>query len=146
MKNILFVSHSAELNGAELWLLDTLKTARPRRLCSVLDRSAAAAGSQRPAKSLESTTRAVPMKWWITEKSTSGGNRSPGPGTRRASDGSRRLSDEKDRPGFHEFGGDVRRRQGGARKRAFPTSGRSTSSCGGANPLLHYLFGRRALV
>jgi len=67
MRNLLFVSHSAELNGAELWLLGTLRT---------LDR-----GKYRPlliiprpgplaeaVRRLGIETQVVPMKWWLTEK------------------------------------------------------------------------------
>lgn len=67
MKNVLFVSHSAELNGAELWLLETLKR---------LDRNAYAPSLIVPrpgslpdaAVEMGIRTDIVPMKWWITEK------------------------------------------------------------------------------
>lgn len=68
MKNILFVSHSAELNGAELWLLETLRG---------LDRTKYAARLLVPrpgpladaCRSLGLEVRVVSMKWSITEKS-----------------------------------------------------------------------------
>jgi glycosyltransferase involved in cell wall biosynthesis len=68
MKTILFVSHSAELNGAELWLLETLRgldrgAYLPRLVVprpGPLANAARAAGVE---------TRVVPMKWSITEKS-----------------------------------------------------------------------------
>jgi len=68
MNNILFVSHSSELNGAELWLFDILKgldrgiyapfliVPRPGRL-------------EEAAREIGVETRIVPMKWWVTEKS-----------------------------------------------------------------------------
>jgi len=67
VKKVLFVSHSAELNGAELWLLETIKR---------LDRSsfAPALVVPRPGPLLEAVrdlgfeTFVVPMKWWITER------------------------------------------------------------------------------
>jgi glycosyltransferase involved in cell wall biosynthesis len=68
MKTILFVSHSAELNGAELWLLAVLRgldrgAYLPRLVVpgpGPLADAARAAGVE---------TRVVPMKWSITEKS-----------------------------------------------------------------------------
>lgn len=68
MKNILFISHSAELNGAELWLLETLKR---------LDRRSYAPSLivPRPGPLLDAAadlgleTFVVSMKWWITERS-----------------------------------------------------------------------------
>lgn len=68
MKNILFISHSAELNGAELWLLETLKR---------LDRRTYAPSLivPRPGPLLDAVadlgleTFVVSMKWWITERS-----------------------------------------------------------------------------
>jgi len=68
MKHILFVSHSAELNGAELWLLETIKR---------LDRRSYAPSLIVPrpgplhdtVTDLGLETFVVPMKWWITERS-----------------------------------------------------------------------------
>ena len=59
MKKILFVSHSAELNGAELWLLETLKRLdradSMRRLWSFRGRACSrmppGIGASRPASS-----------------------------------------------------------------------------------------------
>ncbi|HOI45565.1 MAG TPA: hypothetical protein PLX50_08130, partial [Candidatus Aminicenantes bacterium] len=68
MKNILFVSHSVELNGAELMLLQTLKNIDREKFRLFL-----AAPGKGPL--LEEAGRAgvwtfaVPMKWWLTEKS-----------------------------------------------------------------------------
>lgn len=67
MISVLFVSHSAELNGAELWLLETLRR---------LDRKAFAPAlvAPRPGPLLDEAEKAgvpveiVPMKWWVTEK------------------------------------------------------------------------------
>jgi len=68
MKTVLFVSHSSELNGAELWLLATLRGLdrgrfRPRLVVprpGPLEEAARARGIG---------TAIVPMKWSITEKS-----------------------------------------------------------------------------
>ena len=68
MKKILFISHSAELNGAELWLLETLQR---------LDRRSYAPSLAVPqpgplpdaVKDLGFDTFVIPMKWWITERS-----------------------------------------------------------------------------
>ncbi len=66
MKNILFVSHSSELNGAELWLLDTLKHINRQKygLHVVLPRPGFL---QEEIKILGVDTDIVRMKWWITE-------------------------------------------------------------------------------
>ncbi len=68
MKNILFVSHSAELNGAELWLLETLRgldrTKYAPRL--LVPRPGPLADA---CRSLGVEVRVVSMKWSITEKS-----------------------------------------------------------------------------
>lgn len=67
MSRILFVSHSPELNGAELWLLDTLRGLDRKRFEPILvlpgpgrfENAAKAAGIE---------TARVPLVWWITEK------------------------------------------------------------------------------
>ena len=66
MKNILFVSHSSELNGAELWLLDTIKKMDRQKygLHVVVPRAGLL---EEEAKLLGVDTEIVPMKWWITE-------------------------------------------------------------------------------
>lgn len=66
MKNILFVSHSSELNGAELWLLDTLKKLDRQKysLFLVVPRPGLL---EEEARFLGVQTEIVPMKWWITE-------------------------------------------------------------------------------
>ncbi|MFB0564776.1 MAG: glycosyltransferase family 4 protein [Candidatus Aminicenantaceae bacterium] len=65
--NILFVSHSAELNGAELMLLQTLQKINKQRfwpIC-VFPRK----GPLRDeARNIGLETEIVPMKWWITER------------------------------------------------------------------------------
>lgn len=68
MRKVLFISHSAELNGAELWLLETIKR---------LDRRfyAPSLAVPRPGLLPDAVrdqgfeTFVVPMKWWITERS-----------------------------------------------------------------------------
>jgi glycosyltransferase involved in cell wall biosynthesis len=67
MSRVLFVSHSPELNGSELWLLETLCGLDRKRFEPILvlpgpGRFEAAA----KASGIE-TTR-VPLVWWITEK------------------------------------------------------------------------------
>jgi glycosyltransferase involved in cell wall biosynthesis len=68
MKTILFVSHSAELNGAERWLLETLRglDRRSYRALLVLPRGGPLDG-EAAASGIE--TFVVPAKWWLTEKS-----------------------------------------------------------------------------
>jgi glycosyltransferase involved in cell wall biosynthesis len=68
MKNILFVSHSAELNGAELWLLETLRGLDRGKYLPMLvvPRPGPLAEA---ARALGVATRVVSMKWSITEKS-----------------------------------------------------------------------------
>jgi glycosyltransferase involved in cell wall biosynthesis len=68
MKKILFVSHSAELNGAELWLLETLKRLDRRSygLSLIVPRQGPLLNA---AADLGLETHVVPMKWWITERS-----------------------------------------------------------------------------
>jgi len=66
MKNVLFVSHSSELNGAELWLLDTLRRLDRQKysLFLVVPRPGLL---EEEARFLGVQTEIVPMKWWITE-------------------------------------------------------------------------------
>jgi glycosyltransferase involved in cell wall biosynthesis len=67
VKKILFLSHSSELNGAELWLLETIKR---------LDRHSyePSLAVPRPGplanavRDLGLDVFVVPMKWWITER------------------------------------------------------------------------------
>ena len=67
MKTILFVSHTAELNGAELWLFETLKGLDRTKYTPLL----ALPGPgilEDAARAAEIETIRVPMVWWITEK------------------------------------------------------------------------------
>jgi len=68
MISVLFVSHSAELNGAELWLLETL-----RRLDRKLFAPSLVLPRQGPlgpaAEKAGVPVTVIPMKWWVTEKS-----------------------------------------------------------------------------
>ena len=67
MISALFVSHSAELNGAELWLLETLRRLDRKTFSPTLV-------APRPGPLVEEAEKAglpveiVPMKWWVTEK------------------------------------------------------------------------------
>jgi len=66
MKTVLFVSHSAELNGAELWLLETLRRLDRRAFRPIL-------ALPRPGPLGEEAGQAgvativVPAKWWLSE-------------------------------------------------------------------------------
>jgi glycosyltransferase involved in cell wall biosynthesis len=67
MKKILFVSHSAELNGAELWLFETLKRLDRRTYAPTLI-VPQPGPLQHAVAEWGLPTIAVPMKWWITER------------------------------------------------------------------------------
>lgn len=67
MNRVLFVSHSPELNGAELWLLETLRGLDRAKFEPLL----VLPGSGRfedAAKASGIETVQVPLFWWITEK------------------------------------------------------------------------------
>ena len=68
MKNILFVSHSSELNGAELWLVESLKRLDKHKYAPFLI-VPRPGPLEKTAKDLGLKTRVVPMKWSLTEKS-----------------------------------------------------------------------------
>jgi len=68
MKKILFVSHSSELNGAELWLLDALRGI-DRQKYGLLLAVPRPGPLEEEARALGAWTEIVPMKWWITERS-----------------------------------------------------------------------------
>jgi len=66
MKTVLFVSHSAELNGAELWLLETLRRLDRRAFRPILavPRPGPLAAA---AEGAGVRTFVVPAKWWLSE-------------------------------------------------------------------------------
>jgi glycosyltransferase involved in cell wall biosynthesis len=67
MKTVVFVSHTAELNGAELWLFETLKGLDRSRFAPVL----ALPGPglfEDAARAAEIETVRLPMVWWITDR------------------------------------------------------------------------------
>jgi len=67
MISVLFVSHSAELNGAELWLLETLRRLDRRMFVPAL--IIPRPGPLGPAAEKAGVSvDVVPMKWWVTEK------------------------------------------------------------------------------
>ncbi len=68
MKNILFVSHSSELNGAELWLIESLKRLDKHKYAPFLI-VPRPGPLEKTAEDLGIETRVVPMKWAFTEKS-----------------------------------------------------------------------------
>ena len=68
MRTVLFISHTAELNGAELWLFETLKGLDRTKYAPVL----ALPGPgifEDAARAAEIETVRVPLVWWITERS-----------------------------------------------------------------------------
>jgi predicted outer membrane repeat protein len=67
MKTVLFVSHSAELNGAERWLLDTLRglDRRAYRPLLVVPRNGPLIAA---AEAAGVETSIIPAKWWLSEK------------------------------------------------------------------------------
>ncbi len=68
MSRVLFISHSPELNGSELWLLETLRGLDRKRFEPLL----VLPGPGRfedAAKSAGIETTRIPLVWWITEKS-----------------------------------------------------------------------------
>jgi len=68
MKIVLFVSHSAELNGAELWLLETLRRLDRRSFRPLL--AVPRPGPLiREAEDAGVETLVIAAKWWLTEKS-----------------------------------------------------------------------------
>jgi glycosyltransferase involved in cell wall biosynthesis len=145
MKNILFVSHSSELNGAELWLFDILKrldrgiyapfliVPRPGRLAEA-------------AKEIGVETRAVPMKWWITEKSRIW--RQP---IGRALNGRNvgriaKIIAEKKIDLVFTNSAAVNAGAKAAARMGVPHVWAVHEVLGGANPFLFHIFGRRALA
>lgn len=68
MKNILFLSHSAELNGAEQWLLQTLERLDKQKFCPYLILPCPGP-LEEEAEKLAIEIFHVPMKWWLTEMS-----------------------------------------------------------------------------
>jgi glycosyltransferase involved in cell wall biosynthesis len=67
MKKILFVSHSAELNGAEIMLLQTIERLDRAKFKSflIIPRSGALG---REANKLGIDLMIVPIKWWLSDK------------------------------------------------------------------------------
>lgn len=68
MTNILFVSHSSELNGAERFLLDVLENLDKQRFdpLLVIPRPGPLGDAARKTR-IE--VKVIPMKWWLTEGS-----------------------------------------------------------------------------
>ena len=145
MKTILFVSHAAELNGAERMLLETLRIidrSRFRPLLAVprsgpLVHAAGEAGVP---------TRVIPMKWWLTERGKVW-KQLPARGWNAA--GVRRLAawvrEENAAAVFSNsaasFAGAL-----AARKTNRPHIWLVHEVLDGPRPILRYLFGRRRLV
>ncbi len=94
MKTVLFVSHSAELNGAELWLFETLKGLDRGKYEPLL----ALPGPgifEDAARAAEIETIRVPLVWWITERSGLWKGPAAGMLTRRHADRLAALAGEK---------------------------------------------------
>jgi len=66
--NIFFISHSSELNGAELMLLQTLQKINRRRFKPLL--LVPCSGPLKDeAEKINLETEIIPMKWWLSERS-----------------------------------------------------------------------------
>lgn len=67
IRNILFLSHSSELNGAELMLLQTIEKLDRSKFCPFLVIPySGPLGDEAGNAGVD--VEAVPMKWWLTEK------------------------------------------------------------------------------
>ena len=145
MTNVLFVSHSSELNGAERMLLDTIRGLDRRKFSPLL-------AVPRPGPLTEAAAGAgieyvfLPMKWTLTERAKvwkqpfsrvwniRGRERRRGSSAVAGSASSSRIR----RPSG--------RAPGPPGGRAFPTSGSSTRSSTAKDRSFDYVFGRKALV
>jgi glycosyltransferase involved in cell wall biosynthesis len=145
MNNILFVSHSAELNGAELWLLEALRLLDRRKYMPflVVPRPGPFAAS---AARLGIATEIVPMKWSLSERNRAW--RQPLAWAWNAKSVKRIASlIRRDRIDLvftnsaAMFSG-----AGAARRAGVPHIWAVHELLGGANPHLRYVFGRRMLV
>jgi glycosyltransferase involved in cell wall biosynthesis len=67
VRHILFVSHSAELNGAELWLLETLRRLDRRRFAPLLVLPGPGRFEAAAEKAGIAGAR-VPLVWWLADK------------------------------------------------------------------------------
>jgi len=67
IKSILFVSHSAELNGAERMLLQILKNIDRNRFHPLLILPSSGILKEK-AEELDLEVKIVPFKWWLTER------------------------------------------------------------------------------
>lgn len=66
IRNILFLSHSSELNGAELMLLQTIEKLDRSRFCPFLV-IPCSGPLEDEAGNAGVDTKVIPMKWWLTE-------------------------------------------------------------------------------
>jgi glycosyltransferase involved in cell wall biosynthesis len=145
MNNILFVSHSAELNGAELWLLETLRLLDRRKYTPFLV-------VPKPGPFAESAARLgiaveiVPMKWSLSEKRRVW--RQPLAWAWNAKSVKRITSLIRRDKIDLVFTNSAAMFSGAqaAIKAGIPHIWAIHELLGGANPHLHFLFGRRALA
>lgn len=145
MNNILFVSHSAELNGAELWLLETLRLLDRRKYATFLvvpRPGPLAEGAARLGIAAES----VPMKWSLSAKRRIW--RQPLAWAWNAKSVKRITSLIRRDKIDLVFTNSAAMFSGAkaARKAGVPHIWAVHELLGGANPHLHFLFGRRMLV
>jgi len=145
MIRVLFVSHSAELNGAELWLFETLKRLDRGRYRPTLV-------TPRPgplndsASALGIDVHVVPMKWWLTERSRVW--RQPLAGLLNAV-GVRKVADVARLSGAGlVFSNSAAMSSGARAARAVgvPHVWAVHEILGGQRPFLHHILGRRAAV
>ena len=145
MISVLCVSHSSERNGAELWLLETLRH---------LDRKAFAPALVVPrpgpmvseAEAAGVPVEVVPMKWWVTEKSKVWRQPAAWAMNRKAVN---RIAAIARTRGAHvvlsnsaaTFGGAL-----AAKKAGLPHVWSLHEVLGGERAFLHYLYGARALT
>jgi glycosyltransferase involved in cell wall biosynthesis len=145
MKNVVCLSHSAELNGAELWLLETIEGLDRRRFSPTLV-FPRRGPLEEEAKRLGIASEIVPMKWWLTERR--GIWRQPlawllnRAGVRRLENIIReKKADLVFTNSAASFAGAL-----AAKRARVPHVWAIHEILGGRKPFLRYLFGQRALV
>lgn len=145
MTRVLFVSHSAELNGAELWLLETLKRLdRDRYRPTLVTPCPGPLNDSASALGLD--VHVVPMKWWLTERSRVW--RQPLAGLLNAA-GVRKVADVARSTGaVMVFSNSAAMSIGAraARSIGVPHVWAVHEILGGRRPFLHHILGRRAAV
>jgi len=145
MTSILFVSHSSELNGAEQWLLETL-----RRLDRRMFQPSLIVPRPGPLVSAAEEARLpvdiVPMKWWLTEPGRVWRQPAAWLMSRKAVGRIAEIARARSAGvilsnSAATFGGAL-----AAKKAGLPHVWSIHEVLGGGRPFLHYLFGAPALV